>query len=50
MAIFEYNENSIFYRYFRFFTWFDLAYARSYRLFEAWVVNGWFKVDLVGDV
>jgi len=29
---------------------FDLAYAWSHRLFEAWVVNDWLKVDLVGDV
>jgi len=28
----------------------NLAYTWSHRLFEAWLVNGWFKVDLVGDV
>jgi len=38
-----------FYRYFR---WFDLnlAYASGYRSFETWLVNGWFKVDLLSDV
>jgi len=36
-----------FYRYFR---WFDLAYALSHRLFEALLVNDWLKVDLVDDV
>jgi len=29
---------------------FNLAYAWRHSLFKAWLVNGWFKVDLVGDV
>jgi len=28
----------------------NLAYAWSHKLFEAWLVNGWFKGDLVDDV
>jgi len=28
----------------------NLAHAWSHKLFEAWLVNNWFKVDLVGDV
>ena len=28
----------------------NLAFAWRHSLFEAWLVNGWFKVDLVGDV
>ena len=41
-------STNFFYRYFR---WFDLnlAHASGYRLFEAWLVNGWFKVDLLSD-
>jgi len=28
----------------------NFAHAWSHRLFGAWLVNGWSKVDLVGDV
>jgi len=28
----------------------NLAHAWSHRLFEAWLVRGWFEVDLLGDV
>ena len=47
MAILSIMNTHFFYRYLR---WFDLANTWSYRLFEAWLVNHWFKVDLVGDV
>jgi len=32
------------------FSGLNLAHAWSYRLFEAWLVSVWFKVDLLGDV
>jgi len=32
------------------FSGFNLAHAWSHRLFEAWLVSGWFKVDFLGDV
>jgi len=50
MAILSMMNTHFFYRYLRYFSWFDLAYAWSNRLFEAWLVNDWFKVELVGDV
>ena len=51
MAFFEYYEYSFFLRTFQVFkNGLNLAYAWSHRLFEAWLVNGWFKVDLLGDV
>ena len=28
----------------------NLAHAWRHRLFEAWLVSGWFEVNLVGDV
>jgi len=28
----------------------NLAHAWSHRLFEAWLVRGWFEVNLLGDV
>jgi len=28
----------------------NVAYAWSHRLFEAWLVRGWFKVELLDDV
>jgi len=28
----------------------NLTHAWSDRLFEAWIVSGWFKVNLLGDV
>jgi len=32
------------------FSGLNLAHAWRYRLFEAWLASGWFKVDLLGDV
>ena len=32
------------------FSGFNSAHAWSYKLFEAWLVSGWFKLDLLGDV
>ena len=32
------------------FSGLNLGHAWSYRLFEAWLGSGWFKVDLLGDV
>jgi len=51
MAVFEHCEYSFFLHIFQVFcvVWFSL-YAWSHRLFETWLVNGWFKVDFVGDV
>jgi len=45
-------STNFFYRYIRCFRWFylNLTHAWSCTLFEAWLVNGWFEVDLLGDV
>jgi len=50
MAIFEFYEYSFFLQIFQVF-WVDLfSLCFKSQVFEAWVANGWFKVDLVGDV
>jgi len=52
MEFFEYYEKAYLPFFYRYFRWFDLnlAYASGYRSFETWLVNGWFKVDLLSDV
>jgi len=51
ITFFEYYEYIFFVQMFQVFRWFDLnlAHAWSHRLFEAWLVNSWFEVDLAGD-
>jgi len=50
MACFKYYEYSFLYSFSGIFSGMTLAHAWSYRLFEDWLVSGWFKVDLLGDV
>jgi len=50
MACFKYYEYSFLYSFSGIFSGLNLAHAWSYRLFEAWLVSGWFKVDLLGGV
>ena len=50
MACFKYYEYSFLYSFSGIFSDLNLTHAWSYRSFEDWLVSGWFKVDLLGDV